>query len=125
MNHLRAEDLIYMNRRVLKPGEPFNYDVGKIEGILGTIQGGVGDELYFPTIPEAASAYLYYFAKGHAFEQGNKRTAVMSCFTFLFINDGRIYGDFDEFLVEGIADNRVSRDQTLSYIKEVMGVSVS
>ncbi|MCK8781576.1 type II toxin-antitoxin system death-on-curing family toxin [Rhizobium sp. NTR19] len=41
-----------------------------------------GEDDLFPL----ASAYLYGFARNHPFHDGNKRTAYLAAFTFLFIN---------------------------------------
>lgn len=39
-----------------------------------------------PTLPELAAAYAYGIAKGHAFVDGNKRTAFVTALTFLRLN---------------------------------------
>ncbi|POR49956.1 type II toxin-antitoxin system death-on-curing family toxin [Bosea psychrotolerans] len=38
-------------------------------------------------LPELAAAYAFELAKNHPFIDGNKRTALLALYTFLFIND--------------------------------------
>ena len=38
-------------------------------------------------LPELAAAYAFGLAKNHPFIDGNKRTALLALYTFLFIND--------------------------------------
>ena len=47
-------------------------------------------ELLNPTIHDQAAAYLFSIAKNHAFENGNKRTALAVTIVFLKINGYRI-----------------------------------
>lgn len=42
---------------------------------------------YYPTIENKAAIQHYSMIKNHAFENGNKRIAVVSLVTFLYIND--------------------------------------
>lgn len=45
-----------------------------------------GKDLY-PSLAEKAAALLFFLAKNHPFNDGNKRTAVMSSILFLKMND--------------------------------------
>ena len=40
-----------------------------------------------PTLPELAAEYAFRFATGHAFNDANKRTALMAMLMFLWEND--------------------------------------
>ena len=58
--------------------------------VAGTTRDGRGSTLTFEdanaVLPELAAAYAYGIAKGHAFVDGNKRTAFVTALTFLRLN---------------------------------------
>ena len=43
-----------------------------------------------PDLSDLAAAYAYGLAKNHPFVDGNKRTALVASFTFLYINGQRV-----------------------------------
>jgi death on curing protein len=43
-----------------------------------------------PDVAELAAAYAYGIARNHPFVDGNKRTALVSSFTFLYLNGYRV-----------------------------------
>ncbi|MGH6820156.1 MAG: type II toxin-antitoxin system death-on-curing family toxin [Methylocella sp.] len=43
-----------------------------------------------PDLAELAAAYAYGIARNHPFVDGNKRTALVTSFTFLYINGHRV-----------------------------------
>jgi death on curing protein len=49
-----------------------------------------------PDFSDLAAAYAYGFAKNHAFVDGNKRTAFVVSFTFLFVNGLKVTSSQDE-----------------------------
>ncbi|NES23001.1 MAG: type II toxin-antitoxin system death-on-curing family toxin [Symploca sp. SIO3E6] len=61
-------------------------DEGLLESALAQPQQTFFGELLHPTIATQASAYLYHLAKNHAFEDGNKRTALGVTETFIRLN---------------------------------------
>lgn len=46
-----------------------------------------------PTVWELAACYAYHLSKAHAFNDGNKRMAGMSTFTFLSVNGFELQAD--------------------------------
>jgi death-on-curing family protein len=60
---------------------------GRLESILGTIQNSFGGFHFYPTVLDAAAAYLVKFNCRHPFTNGNKRTSVVFTDTFLLLND--------------------------------------
>ncbi len=67
-------------------GRPGILDEGLLESALAQPQQTFFGELLHPTIADQASAYLYHLAKNHAFEDGNKRTALGVTETFIRLN---------------------------------------
>lgn len=62
-----------------------------------------GAELY-PSLVEKAAAYLFFLARNHAFDDGNKRTAYASSAVFLLMN-GLAFPDNDDGLFELVLES--------------------
>lgn len=58
-----------------------------LESSLGSPKQTFGGHLLYPTIIEQSTILFYSLIKNHPFENGNKRIAVMSLFTFLALNN--------------------------------------
>jgi len=56
---------------------------GKLEGTLYSVSQTFEGKHLKPTILDAASAYFFYFIKGHPFQNGNKRMGTL--FTHYFL----------------------------------------
>ena len=58
------------------------------EGMLDSALGRPQNKLAYgkPDIFELAAAYAYGIARNHPFVDGNKRTALVASFTFLYVN---------------------------------------
>lgn len=70
---------------------------------------------------DIASAYAFHIAEGQSFLDGNKRTAVICCLSFLKGNG--VFGDFSEItiydLVIGIAVKRATKQDLAGYLRRV------
>lgn len=62
-----------------------------------------GAELY-PSLVEKAAAYLFFLARNHAFDDGNKRTAYASSAVFLLMN-GLEFPNNDDGLFELVLES--------------------
>jgi death-on-curing protein len=69
-------------------------DEGLLDSALQRPQNKI--EYEKPDLPSLAAAYAYGIAKNHPFIDGNKRTAFVASFTFLFINGLRVTSSQDE-----------------------------
>jgi death-on-curing protein len=49
-----------------------------------------------PDLPELAVAYAFGIARNHPFIDGNKRTALVTSFTFLYLNGSRVTSSQEE-----------------------------
>ncbi|GAA1186521.1 hypothetical protein GCM10009654_50060 [Streptomyces hebeiensis] len=74
-----------------------------------------GEEAY-PDVLDKAAALLQSLAVNRPFFDGNKRTAWLSCVTFLAINDVHLRPGIDaaERLVIGVATGRTEEVKTIS-----------
>lgn len=71
-----------------EPLPPFNERFeGKLEGIIGSVSQTFGGKHLNNSVLEAAAAYFNQLVRGHAFENGNKRCAVLFTHFFLLMND--------------------------------------
>lgn len=59
---------------------------GKLEGILGSVSQTYDKIPLNKTVLDAASGYFNQLVRGHAFENGNKRCAVLFTHLFLLMN---------------------------------------
>ena len=71
-----------------------------------------------PDIAELAAGYLFAIAKNHAFVDGNKRTAWVTCNIFIEINGGELAFDKLEAVkfVEGVAGGTIDFDGARDWI---------
>ncbi|MCF6370546.1 type II toxin-antitoxin system death-on-curing family toxin [Rhizobium halophilum] len=75
-----AIEIIHREQLAEHGGLPGTRDENALEAALA--RHSYGEEDIF----RLAAAYLYGFARSHAFADGNKRTAYLAAFTFLLIN---------------------------------------
>lgn len=61
-------------------------DMGLLQSAIARPQNAFNDEK-ITSLTCLAGAYAYEIAKNHAFVDGNKRTAFMTCYLFLLKND--------------------------------------
>ncbi len=79
---------------------------------------------YYPTFTKKASILYYGLAKGHCFENGNKRTATASLLVFLHINNFWLDGDKKEVedylvnLAQRLAASEGNKEMS-SFLEEV------
>jgi len=73
---------------------------------------------------EIAAAYLFYICRNHAFIDGNKRTALAACLTFLAENElfpnERLPVDDWEALVLDLAASKIDRKQTTARLRKLI-----
>ena len=91
-------------------------DAGGLDSALAYPQNlaAYGD----PGMAELAAGYLFAIAKNHAFVDGNKRTAWVTCNIFIEMNGGELV--FDKFdavkFVEGVAGGTTDYDGARDWI---------
>jgi death-on-curing family protein len=56
---------------------------GRLESIFGSVSATYGQKYLNPTVLDAAASYFYQLCKGHPFQNGNKRIAVLLTHIFL------------------------------------------
>lgn len=73
-----------------------------------------------PDITDLAASYAYGLAKNHAFVDGNKRTALVVCETFIMDNGGLLDASDAELAVlfEELADGQLSENEFAEWLRE-------
>jgi len=86
-------------------------DLALLQSALGSAEATFDGVFLHETIFAMAATYLYSVCRNHPFVDGNKRTAVATALTFLYLNGVGIDADEDAFyeLVIGVAEGRVSK----------------
>lgn len=72
------------------------------------------------TIFEKAASYLFHICKNHPFIDGNKRTALVSAFVFLDLNQYEVHASEEEFeeLVMGVAEGSIKKSEVSKFFKK-------
>ena len=93
-------------------------DQGLLESALARPRNlvGYGD----PDLAELAASYAYGLAKNHPFMDGNKRTALVVCETFIIDNGGLLDASDAELAVlfEDLAAGEISEDELANWFRE-------
>jgi death-on-curing protein len=73
---------------------------------------------------EIGGAYLFYLCRNHAFVDGNKRTALVTCLVFLESNDllpnTKFPTDEWEAFVLDVAASRLDREETTAQLRKLL-----
>ncbi|EKE28265.1 MAG: hypothetical protein ACD_3C00083G0004 [uncultured bacterium (gcode 4)] len=85
MIYLTPEEVIYIHDIVLKNSKWLTWllNIGQIESLLTHI----ANNDYYPTLTEKVTHLFFWLTQFHCFNDGNKRTAIITSFVFLIKND--------------------------------------
>lgn len=94
-------------------------DESLLESALAQAEASFGGEYVHKTIFEMAAAYGFHICQNHPFFDGNKRTALVSMYLFLYRNGYRINSDNKSLyaLVMSLANGEISKDFLADYLK--------
>lgn len=85
MRYLSVDDVVYLHALEAGPGVVLR-DRGLLESAVARPQQSAFGEDAYPTLHLKAAALLQSLAQNQAFEDGNKRVAVLATFVFLGLN---------------------------------------
>lgn len=109
-----------------EPIPPFNTRYkGKLEGILNSVNQTFGGKYLNPTILDASASYFNQLIRGHPFQNGNKRVAVLFTHYFLLMNGldyNLSYGEMFNFAVRIAIASELgfSSDRTKDWSKKII-----
>lgn len=97
----------------------------KLEGALMAPHQTVGGVELYPTIAAKAAKYVDAITRAHAFLDGNKRLAWLSCLMFLELNDLWVVdipaGEVDE-TVRSLVSHDLSFDQFVDWVEDKIAI---
>lgn len=94
-------------------GLDFVREMSLLESTMEALHSTFTDQIPSMDVVEMGAAYLFYMSKNHLFVDGNKRTALGSCITFLRLNGVETKSDSPEWerLVKAVAASKMSRSE--------------
>lgn len=98
---------------------------GKLEGIIGSVSQTFGGKFLNPTVLDASASYFNQLIRGHAFENGNKRCAVLFTHFFLLMNNVELSLRPKEMYVFAVAiartgETNINAETTKKWCKEII-----
>ncbi|MBE9082837.1 Fic family protein [Tolypothrix sp. LEGE 11397] len=99
-------------------GEPGVLSRSQLESCVATPRQSVFKQELYPKVSDKAAVYLFSFATGHSFRDGNKRIATWCCLQFLDINGYRL--DLKKNVVEELVIDVVKRLVILTELQDIL-----
>lgn len=114
--HLDAEDVLVIAQAACDDMQIVIRDVGLLESAVHRPRAEMFGEEAYPDLFEKAAALLQSLAVNHPLFDGNKRTASLSCFSFLSMNGVELRPDIDaaERLVIDVATGRLEEVKAIA-----------
>ncbi len=95
-------------------------DEGLLESALAQPQASFGGDYVHSTVFEMAAAYGFHICKNHPFFDGNKRTALVAIYTFLYVNGYRLQADKKSLyaVMIDLANGKLEKEELASFLEE-------
>jgi death on curing protein len=105
-------------------GSPGIRDLALLESAVAAPQATMMGQRLITDLIEIAAAYLFYICGNHPFVDGNKRTALASCLTFLAENNllprEKLALEDWETLMLDVAAGRIDRATTTARLRKLI-----
>lgn len=100
-------------------GAPGIRDKNLLESALAQPQATIFGEYLHKDLFHMAAAYGFHICQNHPFYDGNKRTALVAIYTFLFVNGYRLEADKKSLyaIILDLANGKVTKDELTGYLK--------
>lgn len=125
-----CEELFEIFRKKIEFDEPIPaFDTrfpGRLESIINSVSQSYKGKYLNSTVIDAAVAYFNQLVRGHAFENGNKRIAVLFTDFFLWSNSIEFTLSWQEMyhfavLVAQAGEKNISFEETKKLCREIIG----
>lgn len=95
-------------------------DEGLLDSAIAQQQASFDGEYVHENIFEMAAAYGFHICQNHPFYDGNKRTALIAIYTFLYVNGYRLVADKKSLfaIVVDLASGKVEKKELATYLKK-------
>ena len=122
MNFLDKKTIIAFHQDLVEKygGSPGVRDEGLLESALAQPQASFGGDYVHENIFRMAAAYGFHLCKNHPFFDGNKRTALVAMYTFLYVNGYHLEADKKSLyaVVIDLANGTIDKENLADYLKE-------
>jgi death on curing protein len=101
-------------------GESGIRDESLLESALAQPQASFDGDYVHEDIFHMAAAYGYHLCRNHPYYDGNKRTALIAMYMFLYVNGYQIVADKKSLyaIILDLARGKVSKEDVRVYLKE-------
>jgi death on curing protein len=91
-----------------------------LESALAQPQASFGGEYVHKNIFLMAATYGFHLCQNHPFYDGNKRTALIAMYTFLYVNGYQIKADKKSLfaIMMDLASGKVKKEELAEYLKK-------
>lgn len=118
---LSLEEVLYIHQQEIKisGGEPNIRDPQGIEACIDAPKASFGGE-YLHDLFGMAASYITCLTMRHPFVDGNKRTALASALTFLYLNGYSVKESHDEELADVVLNfitKKISKDDVTEHLR--------
>ena len=95
-------------------------DEGLLESAHAQPQASFGGEYVYSNIFEMAAAYGFHICKNHPFFDGNKRTALVAIYTFLYVNGYRLQADKKGLyaVIIDLTNGKLEKEELAKFLEE-------
>ena len=95
-------------------------DEGLFESALAQPQMSFGGDYVHEDIFHMGAAYGFHLCQNHPFFDGNKRTALIAMYTFLYVNGYQIVADKKSLfaIMMDLAKGKVTKEELREYLKK-------
>lgn len=95
-------------------------DHSLLESALAQPQSSFGGEYIHNTIYKMAAAYGFHICSNHPFFDGNKRTALVAIYTFLFVNGYKLRAEKKSLyaVIMDLANGNLSKEELAKFIEK-------
>lgn len=119
---LNKETILAFHRDQVKTygGKQGIRDEGLLESALAQPQASFGGEYVHNSIFEIAAAYGFHICKNHPFFDGNKRTALVAIYTFLYASGYRLQADKKSLyaVMIDLANGKLEKEELAEFLEE-------
>lgn len=119
---LASQEILYIHEQeIIKAGgDPYIRNKEDVEACAEVPKASFGGE-YLNDLFEMAASYIICLTIRHPFVDGNKRTALASCLTFLYLNGFEVEESYELELADLVLDflkNEISKDEISNHLKK-------
>ena len=101
-------------------GKPGVRDEKLLESALAQSQTSFGGEYAHEDLFQMAAAYSFHLCRNHPFFDGNKRTALIAMYMFLYANGYQMKADKKSLfaIIMDLANGKVKKEELAEYVKK-------